>query len=153
MTDKETVIVSLCAFGVPCRMHGQYYAWNGVRLYRQGTEDLREDYHVLPLCGAIMGGLPTPRPECEVKETPDGLRVIGRHDPSIDYTDQYNKGAQEVLNLAKMFNVKKAYLLEKCPMCGKNYGILARLLEKNGIRVCNIPSKKSKSCSRTGKAI
>lgn len=25
MVDKETVIVSLCAFGVPCRMHGQHY--------------------------------------------------------------------------------------------------------------------------------
>lgn len=83
------------------------------------------------------GGLPTPRPDCEVITTSEELRVIGRKDSSIDYTDQYNKGANEALKLAKMFNVKKAYLLENCPMCGKNYGILARLLEENGIPVHN----------------
>ena len=86
-----------------------------------------------------MGGLPTPRPECEVIETPDGLRVIGRKDSSIDYTTEYNKGAGEALKLAKMFNVTKAYLLPDCPMCGRNYGILARLLVKNGIPVHDMP--------------
>ncbi len=143
MADKETVIVSLCAFGVPCRMHGQYYKM-GKRLIRQGAVDLIEDYHVLPLCGAIMGGLPTPRPDCKVIKTPEGLRVIGKEDPSIDYTEQYNKGAKEVLNLAKMFDVHQAFLLERCPMCGKNYGILARLLEEGNIKVHNIPPKKKK---------
>jgi len=38
-----------------------------------------------------MGGLPTPRPGCVVEESPEGLRVIGKDDSSIDYTDQYNK--------------------------------------------------------------
>jgi len=38
---------------------------------------------------AIMGGLPTPRPGCVVEESPEGLRVIGKDDSSIDYTDQY----------------------------------------------------------------
>jgi len=111
----------------------------GQRLYRKSTEKLREKYNVLPLCGALLGGLPTPRPDCEVRENPEGPRVIGRRDSSIDYTDQYNKGAEEVLKMAQMFNVKKAYLLKGCPMCGKNYGILTRLLEKNGIHVHDIP--------------
>lgn len=138
MIDKETVLVSLCAFGVPCRYHGLYEKM-GQRLYRKSTEKLREKYNVLPLCGAIMGGLPTPREPCIVIESPEGRRVIGRDDSSTDYTVQYNKGAEEVLNMAKMFNVKKAYLLEDCPMCGKDYGILAGLLEKNGIPVHNVP--------------
>ena len=136
--DKETVLVSLCAFGVPCRYHGLYEKM-GQRLYRTSTEKLRKDYNVLPLCRAIMGGLPTPRPGCVVEESPEGLRVIGKDDSSIDYTDQYNKGAEEVLKMAQMFNVKKAYLLKDCPMCGKDYGILARLLKKNGILVHNVP--------------
>lgn len=139
MVDKETVLVSLCCFGVPCRMHGRDKTKWGTPLYRKSTEDLRIKYNVLPLCGAIMGGLPTPRPECEVIETTDGLRVIGRKDSSIDYTTEYNKGAGEALKLAKMFNVTKAYLLPDCPMCGRNYGILARLLVKNGIPVHDMP--------------
>lgn len=55
MVNKETVSVSLCAFGVPCRFRGLYEKM-GMTLYRKGTEKLREKYNVLPLCGAIMGG-------------------------------------------------------------------------------------------------
>lgn len=138
MVEKETVLVSLCAFGVPCRYHGQSYKM-GMFLYKEKhTEELRKKYNILPLCGALMGGLPTPREPCEVIKSLEGLQVIGRNDPSIDYTEQYNKGANEALRLAKIFNVKKAYLLKDCPMCGKNYGVLAELLKKNGIPVYDV---------------
>jgi len=134
---KETVLVSLCAFGTPCRYHGKTHKM-GHRLYKQKkTEALREKYNVLPLCGEIMGGLPTPRPPCNVVETETGLKVIGRYDGK-DYTAEYQKGAQEILRLCEIYDVKKAFLLDKSPMCGKGYGILARLLEENGIRVCKV---------------
>jgi uncharacterized protein YbbK (DUF523 family) len=134
---KETVIVSLCAFGAQCRYHGKSHKM-GQFLYKETpTEQLRNKYIVLPLCGEIMGGLPTPREPCDVVETPEGLRVIGRNN-SKDYTVEYNKGAQEALRLAKIFKVKKAYLLKDSPMCGKGYGILARMLEENGIQVNHI---------------
>lgn len=90
-------------------------------------------YNVIPLCGEIMGGLPTPRSPCNVLNE----KVIGRYDGK-DYTEQYQKGANEVLRLAQIFNVKKAFLLKDSPMCGKDYGILAKLLEKNRIKVYNI---------------
>jgi uncharacterized protein YbbK (DUF523 family) len=135
---KETVLVSLCAFGVVCRYHGKSHKMGQFLYKEKHTEELRKKYNILPLCGAIMGGLPTPREPCDVLVTPEGLRVVGRKDPTIDYTAEYNKGAEEVMRLVKIFNVQKAYLLKDCPMCGKGYGILARLLKKNGIQVYDV---------------
>ncbi|WP_292391456.1 DUF523 domain-containing protein [Methanosarcina sp. UBA5] len=131
--DKENVVVSLCAFGVVCRYHGRSHKMGHMLYKEKKTEELRVKYNVIPLCGEIMGGLPTPRPPCNVLNE----KVIGRYD-GIDYTEQYQKGANEVLRLAQIFNVKKAFLLKDSPMCGKDYGILAKLLEKNGIKVYNI---------------
>lgn len=93
--DKENVVVSLCAFGVVCRYHGKSHKMGHVLYKEKKTEELRVKYNVIPLCGEIMGGLPTPRPPCNVvNET-----VIGRYDGK-DYTEQYQKGANEVLRLA-----------------------------------------------------
>ncbi len=131
--DKENVVVSLCAFGVICRYHGRSHKMGHMLYKEKKTEELRVKYNVIPLCGEIMGGLPTPRPPCNVLNE----KVIGRYDGK-DYTEQYQKGANEVLRLAQIFNVKKAFLLKDSPMCGKDYGILAKLLEKNRIKVYNI---------------
>ena len=137
MMVKETIIVSLCAFGVPCRYHALTHKM-GQELYKKRkTEELRKKYHILPLCGEIMGGLPTPRPPCKVVEEDGMIKVIGRNN-NIDYTIPYQKGANEILKLARKFGVKKAYLLKGSPMCGQGYGVLARLLVENGIRVCNL---------------
>ena len=133
-TAKETVIVSLCSFGVPCRYHGKTEV-RGHSIYKEKKiAALRDRYNILPLCGEQLGGLPTPRPPCNVIEKEGQLRVVGRFN-DIDYTIPYNRGANEILRLARIFGVKKAYLLDKSPMCGKGYGILARKLEENGIRV------------------
>lgn len=137
MEQKENVIVSLCAFGVVCRYHGKSHKMGHMLYKEKKTEELREKYNVIPLCGEIMGGLPTPRPPCNVSQEPGIIKVIGRFDGK-DYTEQYQKGANEVLRLAKIFNVKKAFLLKDSPMCGKDYGVLAKLLEENNIKVCNI---------------
>ena len=134
---KETVLVSLCAFGVHCRYHGKSHKMGHLLYKEKPTEKLRKKYNILPVCGEIMGGLLIPREPCDVIESPEGLRVVGRID-SKDYTAQYNKGAEEALRLANIFNVKKAYLLKDSPMYGKGYGILARLLEENGIQVNHI---------------
>jgi uncharacterized protein YbbK (DUF523 family) len=133
-TAKETVIVSLCSFGVPCRYHGKTEVM-GHSIYKEKKlAALRDRYNILPLCGEQLGGLPTPRPPCNVIENEGQLRVIGRFN-DIDYTVPYNRGANEILRLARIYGVKRAFLLDKSPMCGKGYGILARKLEENGIRV------------------
>lgn len=132
--DKETVIVSLCSFGVGCRYHGKTMVM-GHSIYKEKKlELLRQKYNILPLCGEQLGGLPTPRPPCNVVETENGLKVVGRFN-DVDYTIPYARGAEEALRLARIYGVRKAYLLDKSPMCGKGYGILARKFEENGIRV------------------
>ena len=90
-----------------------------------------------------MGGLPTPRMPAEIK---DG-RV--KTENGIDVTEEYKKGADEAIKLAKLFGCKKAILKENSPSCGcgKIYngeftrtlkdgnGITAELFMKNGIDV------------------
>ena len=67
----------------------------------------------------------------------------------VDVTNEYTKGAEETLKLAKLFNVKKALLKAKSPSCGKGKiydgtfsgvltegnGVTAKLLKDNGIEV------------------
>lgn len=90
-----------------------------------------------------MGGLPTPRTPCEIK---NGC-VFSRD--GFDRTAQYLKGADEVLRLARFFGCEAALLKERSPACGsgKIYdgsfsgtltdgdGICAALLKKHGITV------------------
>ncbi len=130
---KETVLVSLCGFGVPCRYHGKTHKMGHELYKRKKTEALREKYEILPLCGEQLGGLPTPRPGCEIV----GDKVISRTGEH-DFTAEYQKGAAEVLRLCRIFGVQKAYLLKNSPMCGRGYGMLARLLEENGIQVYDL---------------
>ena len=100
-------------------------------------------FNLIPVCPEILGGLPTPRPPCEIS---DG-RVVTQS--GENKTVEYERGADEVLRLAKLFNCRLAILKENSPSCGsgKIYdgtfshaltdgdGITASLLKANGIRV------------------
>ena len=88
-------------------------------------------YSLIPVCPEQLGGLPTPRVACYL----DGDRVIGKD--GNDYTEYYLKGAKLALKIAKMCNVKKAYLKKNSPSCGKG-GVTRTLFEKNGIKVYQI---------------
>ena len=69
-----------------------------------------------------------------------------------DVTEQFRKGAEEVLFLAKKYNVKKALLKLRSPSCGSDKiydgtftntvtegdGVTAELLKKNGIEIITI---------------
>lgn len=102
-------------------------------IQKKKTDALKEKYHVLPLCGEQIGGLPTPRPGCDVV---DG-RVISR-DCLHDFTEEYTRGADNILRMCKIFDVKRAYLLKDSPMCGRGYGILALKLEEAGIKMFDL---------------
>jgi len=96
-------------------------------------EKIMEDCQILPLCGEQLGGLPTPRPPCKV----EGERVKSK-DGRRDFTKEYHKGAQIIIEQCLKFNVKKAYLLKDSPMCDRDYGVLGKLLTENGIRVSKV---------------
>lgn len=130
------VLVSACLLGVACRYDGQSKPHPGV-LALQGRHQL------IPVCGEIFGGLPTPRTPAERV----GDRVLtadGR-----DVTAEYVRGAREVLALARRMDCRAALLKERSPSCGSGAvydgsfsrtltpgdGVTAELLKQQGIPV------------------
>ena len=136
---KEKILVSSCLLGLNCK-------YNGGNNYSEEVEEYLKDYDVIPICPEIMGGLPTPR----VPSEKIGDKVITND--GRDVTEQYKKGAEETLFLAKKYHVKKALLKLKSPSCGsgKIYdgtfthflidgdGVTAELLKNNGIEIISI---------------
>ncbi len=133
---KEKILVSACLAGVDCK-------YNGKNNKNDKIIELIKTKDVILVCPEQLGGLKTPRTPAEIKEG----KVITKDD--IDVTKEYQKGAEEVLKLAKQFNIKKAILKSKSPSCGKNKiydgtftdtlidgnGITTQLLKKHGIEV------------------
>lgn len=132
------ILVSACLLGVGCRYDGKSKPADGVIA-------LSEKYDLIPVCPEILGGLPTPRIPCEIRN----CRVINRE--GEDKTAEYISGAKEVLRLARLLNCTTAILKKKSPSCGsgeiydgsfsdktaKGDGVCAGLLKANGIRILN----------------
>ncbi len=104
----------------------------------------------IPVCPEIMGGLPTPRDPAEIY----GGRV--KTIRGIDVTDNYERGALQVLNLSLLYGCRRALLKERSPSCGAGMiydgsfsgrlvpgeGITAGLLRRNGMKVIGESSVK-----------
>lgn len=134
--EKETVLVSACLMGVCCRYDG-----GGKTL--AALPRLMERYHLLPVCGEVMGGLPTPR----IASERVGERVLNR--AGEDVTAEFRRGAEEVLRLAQLYGARRALLKEKSPSCGsgriydgsftgtlrEGWGVTAERLRDHGIEV------------------
>ena len=130
------ILVSACLLGVECRYNGR-----GVLIPQ--AEELMKRHHLIPVCPEIMGGLATPRTPAERSDgqvlTKDGT----------DVTDAYEKGAGQVLMLARLYGCEAAILKERSPSCGSGQiydgtftgtlmegdGVCAACLKKHGIRV------------------
>ena len=98
---------------------------------------------LVPVCPEVLGGLPTPR---SCSEICDG-KVVNTE--GTDVTEQFNKGAEETLKIARENNVILAILKQGSPSCGckkiydgtfsgkkiSGMGVTARLLTDNGIVV------------------
>ena len=130
------ILVSACLLGVRCR-------YDGKSKPHPAVEQLMEQHTLIPVCGEIFGGLPTPRVSAERQ----GERVVtadGR-----DVTAAYRRGAEEVLRLAERYGCKAAILKERSPSCGSGriydgtftgtltdgWGVTAELLRDHGICV------------------
>ena len=133
---KDNLLISACLLGVACRYDGQSKPIECI-------ERLKERYNLIPVCPEILGGLPTPRIPSE-RRTNGVFNANGQ-----DVTQFYEKGAFEVVRIAKMLECKYALLKEKSPACGcgKIYdgsftkvltdgnGVAAEALMKDGISV------------------
>ncbi len=129
-------LVSACLVGVRCRYDGQSKPDARVlELMQQGR--------VIPVCPEQLGGLPTPRVSAERR----GDGVITKD--GRDVTEEFRRGAEEAVRVARLAGCRKAILKARSPSCGsgKIYdgtfsgtqvdgdGVCAALCKANGIQV------------------
>jgi uncharacterized protein YbbK (DUF523 family) len=133
---KENILVSACLLGVNCRYDGR----NGKN---EDVLKLMEAFNLIPVCPEQLGGLKTPR---EASERSDS-RVINK--AGQDVTACFRRGAEETLEIGKLYGCKRAILKERSPSCGYGViydgtftgkripgsGVAASLLEENGITI------------------
>ena len=137
------ILVSSCLLGINCK-------YNGKNNYNEKIEKILKTEEVLPLCAEQLGGLTTPRSPAEIKIINGEKRVFNKL--GEDVTENFLRGANEILKMVKKFNIKKAILKEKSPSCGKGLiysgnfdeklvngnGILVDLLIENGVEVLTL---------------
>ena len=133
-------LISACLVGINCK-------YNGKNNYNEKAFELVKSGKAIPICPEQLGGLMTPRIPAEIKIIDGKRRVINKN--GEDVTEQFEKGANEVLELCKKLNIEKVILQPRSPSCGvgKIYsgdfngtlvdgnGITAQLLIDNGIDV------------------
>lgn len=137
-------IISACLCGVNCKYNGKNNLNERcLKLFKKGKAVL--------VCPEQLGGLTTPRKPAEIvlSESKDSNDKKILNNNGEDVTEQFLRGAEETLKIAKELGVKKAILKEGSPSCGANYiydgtftgnkikgkGVTAELLEKEGIAV------------------
>jgi uncharacterized protein YbbK (DUF523 family) len=139
-------LVSACLLGINCNFEGKN------KLQPQLLEEFKKG-ELYPICPEVLGGLSIPRIPAEIQGG-DGLDVIeGKayvvNMQGIDVTDEFMKGAYEVLRIAEVIDAKEALLVERSPSCGcgeifdgsftgklkSGDGVTAALLKKKGIKV------------------
>jgi len=138
-------LCSVCLLGIKCRYNSESKPnEKAIELFKKET--------LIPVCPEQIGGLPTPREPSEL--TGDGSKVLEGKAKAVtksgrDVTENFVRGAEEVLKLANLLNVKEAILKQKSPSCGcgKIYdgtfsnrliegdGVTTALLKRNGIKV------------------
>ena len=101
------ILCSACLLGTRCR-------YNGEGKPSQRVMELLKDHQLVPVCPEQLGGLPTPRPPCEMQG--DGC-ILSR--PGDDKTAEFARGAEEALMLFKLTGCEAALLKARSPSCGK----------------------------------
>lgn len=134
------ILVSACLLGINSK-------YDGTNNYLVKLDEYLKGEEFIFMCPEQLGGLCTPRNPSEIKYV-DGKRKVFTND-GVDVTENFEKGAQEVLNICKKYNIKKTILKSGSPSCGygKIYdgtfsgnkidgnGITTELLLENGIEV------------------
>lgn len=138
MKHAPKFLVSACLCGLACRYDGRSSLVPALAaLYDQGL--------ALAVCPEVEGGLPVPRPPCELVRG----RALTRE--GADRTREFLAGAERALALALEYDLRLAVLKEKSPSCGGNFiydgtfsgrlipgrGLAAALLARHGVRLAN----------------
>ena len=129
--QTEICLASACLVGVRCRYDGTAKPSEAIlSLYRKGL--------IIPVCPEQLGGLPTPRKKSGIVSGTGGDVLDGsarvRDGDGADVTEQFVRGAMEVVALARMLRIEKAYMKERSPSCGPGTVYSGgRLIQGNGV--------------------
>jgi len=144
----EKVLISACLLGQRVRYDGRDAAVHDDVLARWEAEG-----RIVAVCPEVAGGLPVPRPPCEIQggSGADVLesRAFVRDPAGTDQTHAFRAGAEKALALAQRHGIRVAVLKERSPSCGSlqiydgtftgtrvaGEGVTAALLRQHGIRV------------------
>jgi len=140
------IIVSGCLCGINCK-------YNGENNLNEKVLELLRKGEAIPVCPEQLGGQSTPRAAHEIisgtgADVLDGkARILGPE--GDDVTEEFIRGAEETLKIAKECGAKTAILKARSPSCGKGMiydgtfsgnkipgnGVAAELLMRHGIEV------------------
>lgn len=139
-------LCSACLLGVNCR-------YNGISKPNEKIITLSKKEILIPVCPEQLGGQATPRLDAEIQGG-DGSDVLEKRAKVVelngnDASHSFINGAEEVLKMAKLFNVKEVILKQRSPSCGsgqiydgtfskkvvKGDGVTTALLKRNGIKI------------------
>ena len=129
-------LCSACLLGIRCRYDGK--SKENKKILKIAKREI-----LIPVCPEQLGGLATPREPAEQKKE----KVISSS--GKDLTENFKRGAKEVLKLAKLFRIREAIFKQKSSSCGcgkiydgsfsgktiKGDGVTTALLKKNGIKI------------------
>ena len=138
---KEKLLISACLLGVSCRYDGQ-----DNKLLQDKLNYLHKHFILIPICPEQLGGLSTPRLPAEIQIDGKVIRQDG-----VDVSEAFQRGAEEGLKIAHIFNCKLALLKANSPSCGNHevydgsfsgkltggQGQTVKLFEKHDIKTYN----------------
>lgn len=144
--DGAMNLVSSCLAGISCR-------WDGRNCLRDEIRKLVAEGKAIAICPEELGGLRTPRPPAEIvggdgHDVLDGkAKVVNKF--GRDVTNEFIKGAQESLRIAKQTRARRAILKARSTSCGfdqiydgtfshklrKGSGVACAALRRAGIEV------------------
>jgi len=140
------ILISACLAGIHCRYN------QGHNCSEKVVEVIKSQPSVI-VCPEQLGGLSTPRHPAEIiggngDDVLNGEAKVMSSEGE-DLTESFIRGAEEVLDIARLYGVKRAILKSGSPSCGhgKIYdgsfsgekipgdGVTSALLKRNGIEV------------------
>jgi len=155
----ELYLVSACLAGIPTR-------WDGDHCLVDELVKLAAAGRILPYCAEVAGGLTIPRGDasiqlldgdrlqfkqasaCSGHDVLDGRARVVTKD-GVDVTEEYVRGAEMGLALARQYGIRTAVLKAYSPSCGSQQiydgsftltlkpgqGVLAALLSRHGVTI------------------
>ena len=146
MSDNGLILISSCLIGMKT-------TYLGKSNFLDELAELFEKGNVIPVCPEQLGGLPTPRLPSEIvggqgSQVIAGTCQVMRSDGK-DVTENFIRGAEEVIALLRFIKPVYAIFKENSPSCGvqsvydgtfserlvAGEGVTTALLKKHGIRV------------------